>query len=136
MKFLPARFSFLWGWILACYSVFAFTFLILSQLILYTGLTARSYISFLLIAVSSALIVCLGGFLGAKIYFILTSLSAFIGIVYMMYIAIFNVSPGWGDITSIIGFVFCLAIGVGIGIVVEFVLWLMRAMHRKREQNQ
>lgn len=135
MKFLPVKFSFLWGWVLVCYTVFIFSFLVLAQWILQTEFTTRSYISFAIIAVISGFIVCFGGFWGAKFYFVITSLSALAGMVYMMYIVIFNVSPGWGDITSIIGYLFCLAIGAGIGIVIELILWLTRMIRKKREQN-
>lgn len=34
-----------------------------------------------------------------------------------------------------IGYLFCIAIGVGIGIIVELVLWLLKVIRKKKKQS-
>jgi FtsH-binding integral membrane protein len=41
----------------------------------------------------------------------------------MYYIAIFDVSPGWADLTSLISYLFFAVAGLLLGIVTEVVLW-------------
>jgi hypothetical protein len=130
MKYLPSKFSNLWGRVFAGYAAFVFIFLILSQSILHKEFTGKSLIAFVMIAFVSALIACLGGFLGAKVYFVICALSAIAGTAYMMYIVGFNVSPGWGDLTSIIGYFFYIAMGIAIGIIAEVVLLLMKVKRK------
>ena len=124
---LPKKHSSLWVWILAAYTALVFATILFSQNILQVETTTRSIIAFLIIALGSAAIASIGGFLGAKIYFIFSAGGALLGLIYTLYIAVFNASPGWGDLTSIVGyFTFAIA-GLGIGVVSETVMFFIKA---------
>ncbi len=126
MKSLPTKQSKQWGGFLAIYATIIFATLVIAQSILHSKLEVKSILALIIIAVVTALISCIGGFLGAKSYFLSASLGLVAGIIYMFYIAIFNASPGWGDLTSIIGFLFFATIGISIGVILELLALLQR----------
>ena len=123
---IPKKHSPLWGGMLAAYAAIVFIILFFSQNILQRELTSKTIISFVILAVVSAVIACLGGFLGARKYFLLSVIGAAFGLIYMLYIALFNVSPGWGDLTSIVGYLMFAFSGVVIGIVTEAMFFFVK----------
>lgn len=121
----PKKYSPKWMGILAGYTALVFGTLYFAQTILKTEMTTKSIIAFLIIAVGSGAIATLGGFLGAKKYFVTCTLGILAGLIYMLYIAIFNVSPGWGDLTSIVSYFVFATAGVILGVVVELVMFIL-----------
>lgn len=122
----PAKFSRRWARVWAVYFAVILAFLFLSQLILRADFSGSSVWSLIMMAVFSAFITCLGGFLGGRFYFLICSLGIFFGIIYLMYTAIANPSLGWGDLTSIIGFLLWLVVSLVIGILAELVFFIKR----------
>jgi len=125
-KTWPAKFSRRWGRVWAVYFVIIFAFLLFSQLILQADFSGSSLWSLILMAAFTSFITCLGGFLGGRFYFLICSLGIFLGIIYLIYTAIANPSPGWGDLTSIVGFLLWLVIGLVIGVFTELVFFIKR----------
>lgn len=125
MKSMPPHYSRSWLWILGVYFIVIFGVLVWSRLLLHTGLTMKSTAAFGMIALLTALIASLGGFIGARIFFLITALSSLMGSLYMMYIVIFNVSPGWGDLASIASYLVFTAIGMVLGLAVEALRWMI-----------
>ena len=123
---IPTRKSKQWSWFFVAYAAIVFTALVLTQSILQSKLEVKSILAFSLIAVATALFSCLGGYLGAKNYFFSSSFGLVVGICHMLYIAVFNASPGWGDLTSVIGFLFFATIGILIGILLEIFLMIIK----------
>lgn len=123
---IPKKHSQAWGRVLAVYYAIAFIILYFSQNILQKELTTKSIISFAVLALISVAVACLGGFLGARRYFLFSTIGVLLGLVYMLYIALFNVSPGWGDLTSIAGYLVFVVGGVVVGIVVETIFFFVK----------
>lgn len=122
----PAKFSRRWGRVWAGYFVIIFIFLLLSQLLLRVDFSFGALWSLILMAAFISFITCLGGFLGGRFYFLICSLGIFLGIIYLMYTAIANPSPGWGDLTSIVGFLLWLVVGLVIGVFAELVFFIRK----------
>jgi len=123
---IPAKFSRRWWLIFVAYFVIILAFLLLTENLLDIGFTGTSFLARVILAIISAFIVCLGGFLGGRFYFLICSLGLLIGIIYMLYVVIANTAPGWGDLTSMVGYLFCLAISIVIGLLTELVLLSLR----------
>ena len=130
MKLLPEKKAKTWGSFFATYAIIIFASLFLAQSILHSKLEVKSILALILIAVVTTLFSCIGGYLGAKSYFFSSSLGLVAGIIYMLYIAVFNASPGWGDITSVIGYLFFAAIGIVIGVFIEILALLQRKLKK------
>lgn len=121
---VPEKHASQWGWIGLIFTLIVFSLIVLAQTMLHSVLTARSISSFGLIALVTATIGSIVGYLGGKLFFSVYAIGAVLGVLYMLYIAVFNTSPGWGDLTSIIGFIFILAIGAAGGLAAElFSFW-------------
>ena len=124
---LPEKHSSKWVLILAGYAALVFSTILFTQNILHIEPTIKSSTAFIIIGIGSSAIASLGGFLGAKIYFYFSAGGALLGLIYMLYIAIFNASPGWGDLTSIVGYFTFAISGLGIGVVSETVMFFIKA---------
>lgn len=121
---VPEKHASQWSWIGLIFALIIFSLIILAQTMLNSVLTARSISSFGIIALVTAMIGSMVGYLGGKLFFSIYAIGAFLGVLYMLYIAAFNTSPGWGDLTSLIGFIFILAVGAAGGLAAEvFSFW-------------
>lgn len=76
-------------------------------------------ISFLISAISST------GFFGIKILPVTVLIGNIIGIVYMYFIILGNRAQGWNDITSMIGLLYFVALGIAFGGLMEIIYKLM-----------
>ena len=127
---LPLKKSNRWIWVFILYTIIIFTGLLTSRFILGSEIFVKDILSLLLISMVSALIPCIGGFLGKRVFFLIYTFCTIVGILYMFYVVLGNTSPGWGDLTSIVGLLFMVGVGASLGLVVEVVLYFI-----KRKQN-
>jgi hypothetical protein len=93
-------------------------------------LLGRYIFGLLIISTGSALIPCIGGFLGKRVFFLIYTFCTISGILYMFYVVLGNTAPGWGDLTSIVGLLFMVSVGAALGIVIEVIVYFV-----KRKQN-
>lgn len=108
------------------YSGAIYFVLLLCHLILKSRFTIRSLFGMASLAIVCALVAGLGYWLEGRLFFVIFSTSLATGALYMLYIAVFNATPGWGDVTSLIGFMLVSAMGMIIGLAAEYVRYLMK----------
>lgn len=118
---MPIKKSKNWIWILILYTIIIFTSFLITRVILGSEVIGRYLIGILIISLGSAFLPCIGGYLGKRIFFIIASLSIMTGILYMFYVVIGDISPGWGDLTSLIGYLFIDVIGTALALIIEVV---------------
>ena len=118
--FYPLKNMHSWKWAFAILSLIIFAVLVLSHFILKSELSLIVLGFFALIAVLSSAFVCVGGSLGYKIYYTVSIISLIIGLLYTLYVAIFNASDGFSDITSILIYIILFSVGIVIGSIAQF----------------
>lgn len=117
---LPNKYSKKWLVVFIALFLLSFVpFIFLSQ-ILNFSIVGVGILSFIV-----ALIIGVGGYLGAKAYFFTASVFNIIGIFYMLFIAINKTAEGWSDLVSIISYLFIVGIGIILGVVIQVVLFLV-----------
>jgi hypothetical protein len=126
MKLIPAKSSTNLLKIMGYYSAALYVVLLICHAILKSGFTLRSLSGMASLAIISALVAGLGYWLEGRLFFAIFSTSLGAGVLYMLYIAIFNATPGWGDVTSIIGYMLVAAMGMIIGLAAEYVRYLLK----------
>ncbi|HWT76316.1 MAG TPA: hypothetical protein VN258_16575 [Mobilitalea sp.] len=116
------------GWIIIfiCYAVIIFAALFITRVLISSEYLSSSIPGMVIISLCSALIPCIGGYFGRQIFFTVYSLAVIIGISYALYIAIGDTAPGWGTLTSIIGYLFIVFFGIVIGFIGETIYSLIR----------
>lgn len=128
---LPLKKSSKWIGFFILYTIVIFIGLISTRFILGSEIFGRYILGLLIISMVSALIPCIGGYLGKRIFFIVYTLSALVGILYMFYVVLGNTAPGWGDLTSIVGYLFIVAIGIVLALVTEVIYYFTKAKQIK-----
>jgi hypothetical protein len=126
MIMIPLKKSNNWVGVFIFYSLVIFIGLLTSRFVLGSEFFVRYILAMLLIAMVSALIPCIGGFLGKRIFFIIYTLSVIVGILYMFYVVLGNTSPGWGDLTSIIGYLFIVVVGAVLALLTEVIIYFVK----------
>jgi len=124
---IPLKKSNSWIGVFIFYALVIFIGLLTSRLVLGSEFFVRYILAMLLIAMVSALIPCIGGFLGKRIFFIIYTLSAIVGILYMFYVVLGNTAPGWGDLTSIVGYLFIVGVGAVLALLTEVIIYFVKA---------
>ena len=123
---IPPKKSNQWIGVFILYTVVIFIGLLTTRVLFGSDILGRSIISLLIISIASALIPNIGGFLGKWIFFSIYTLSAIVGILYMFYVVLSNTAPGWGDLTSIIGYLFIVGVGTVLALVTEVVSYFIK----------
>ena len=123
---IPLKKSNNWIGVFIFYTLVIFIGLLTSRFVLGSEFFVRYILAMLLIAIVSALIPCIGGFLGKRIFFIIYTLSAIVGILYMFYVVLGNTAPGWGDLTSIVGYLFIVGVGAVLAVVTEVIIYFVK----------
>ena len=111
------------------YVIYAFVLLIsftTDRMILRTSLSIRNIVGLLILSMILSIIPCVGGYLGKRIIFMIYTIFAFCGIVYSLYIALTNITPGWSDLISFLSSVYIIAIGTVISFIGEIVGYFMK----------
>lgn len=133
---LPNKFSIKWLYILIAlfFLTFASMYLVITILELSIGFDNISGFALLSLAVS--LSIGIGGLLGLKAYFKTALLFNILGIIYMLSITIFRTAEGWSDLVSIISYLFFLALGIFLGIIVQLTVILITKYKEKNTQRE
>lgn len=134
MKRFPDKFSPIWFRVFAFYIVVVYAFLSLPQIILKSEIVLRPLIALAMLAVAVALIACIVGYLGGKVFFLVYSAFAFVGTLYMLNIVLFDTTSGWGDLTSFIGFITFVVFGLGAGVLAEGVHFLIKVGEKRNSR--
>jgi len=71
----------------------------------------RSVSGILILSVFTSLVPSIGGYMGKRVFFIIYTISVVLGLLFALYTVLANIAPGWDDLTSIIGYLFIVAIG-------------------------
>ncbi len=118
---LPNKQSNKWFRIFAIYALIVFFSFIATRLILNSALSGQLIFRFALLALVSASLPTGLGYLGRTTFFKIYTLGNLLGIFYMFYIVLANVSPGWGDLTSIAGYIVFIFIGLAVAVLIELI---------------
>ena len=124
---IPLKKSNNWVGVFIFYALVIFIGLLTSRFVLGSEFFVRYILAMLLIAIVSALIPCIGGFLGKRIFFIIYTLSVIVGILYMFYVVLGNTAPGWGDLTSIVGYLFIVVVRAVLALVTEVIIYFAKS---------
>jgi hypothetical protein len=127
---MPTKKSNLWIGVFILYTILVLISLIVTRVILTSELTGNFIARLLLISLVLALLPCIAGYFGKRIFFIVYTISILLGIIYMFYIVIADRSPGWGDLASMIGFIFIIGFGTAIALVAEVVKAIITNSHK------
>lgn len=123
---MPHRRSLKWLGVFIIYLIAITASLFITRIILKSNLLGGYIINLVIISLGSALIPCIGGFLGKKAFFTIYTIFAIFGIIYMFYLVITRKTSGWGDLASIIGYLFVIGIGTIVSLLVETILLIAR----------
>lgn len=128
---IPIRSSSKWIGVYIIYAALIFIGFFVTRIKLGDELFSSNTFRLFIISLGSALIPCIGGFLGKRLFFIIYTISAIIGVLYMFYVIFGNTAPGWGDLTSLIGYLFLLCIGTIVGFIAEIVSFFINKKNNK-----
>lgn len=123
---IPVKKSKSWLIVFIIYTIIIFAALIATRILITSDYLVDSIPGLLLLSLCSALLPSIAGYFGKHIFFIIYSLAAIIGIIYAFYVAIGDIAPGWGTLTSIIGYLFILFFGIVVAFIGETIYSLMK----------
>jgi hypothetical protein len=126
MKLIPLRTSRNLLKIIGYYAAAVIALLLLSHAIAGSGFTARSIFGLATIAIIAALVAGIGFWFNGRLFFIFFSSGLAVGLLYMLFIVVFNTSPGWSDLTSVIGFMVVAVIGMVVGLAAELIRYMLK----------
>jgi hypothetical protein len=135
MKLLPDRSTRSLLRILGYYSTILYAVLLLAHAILRSQFTGRSIFGLASLAFVSALVAGLGFWLEGRLFFMVFSSSLIAGTLYILYVVITNATPGWGELTSLVGFMLICASGIIVGLAAEFVRYLIKPKLRQTDRK-
>lgn len=128
---LPERYDKKWFVILGGIFIFTLALFIIFKLILGPEISGRNIMGFAILSTLTSLITTIGGYLGFKVYFGISTISNIVGLIYMLYIAISQQAAGWTDLVGIMAYMFIMGIGILSGIVVEALVRLVRKYYTR-----
>jgi hypothetical protein len=128
---MPTERSRHWLVIFVIYATIIFLSLLLTRALLGSHIFFRYVLVMLIISVITAVLPSIGGYFGKIMFFVVTSIAVAIGIIYMFYVVLGNTEPGWGDLSSIVGFLLIVGVGSGLGLAAEAGIYLIRQQNRK-----
>lgn len=126
MLLLPKPKSKKWLYVFLLVFIINFLALIIGQRILIPKLSFQNILSFFLLSIVISGISSFGYF-GMEIFSPVFMLTNVISITYYFIILIKNNDTGWADLTSIISYLFVLAIGIILGLIGEGINYLIRS---------
>lgn len=122
----PVKKSKSWIIIFLIYAVIIAVSLIITRILLASEDISGSISTMILLAVCTSILPCIAGYFGRYLFFYIFSASILIGIIYAFYVAIGDIAPGWGTLTSIIGYLFIVIIGMVVGLIAETIYQLIK----------
>ncbi|MDF2942739.1 MAG: permease [Herbinix sp.] len=129
---MPIRKSNKWIIVFILYTLVVLISLIASRVILGSDLTGGYIVRLLSIALGTSVLPCIGGYFGKRVFFIVYSLSILFGIFYMFYVVIADTAPGWGDLASLVGFMFMIGLGTVSALLAEIVISILTFYRQKK----
>ena len=127
---LPAKKSKKWVLVSSIYFIIIFISLLATRIILGNFELNRGILGMFLLALISTIPAFISGYLDKRLFFYIYSLSLIVGIVYAFYVVIADVAPGWGDLTSMIGYMFMVVTGMVIAFFAETIYHLLHPSRR------
>lgn len=125
MAKLPEKHSLRWVVFLAVLFVCTVLSFFVLALLLGTPVGGENLGGFGLLGIIISLAITIGGYLGARIYFITALIFDGIATAYMLFIAANQTAEGWSDLVGVISYLFTLGIGLIIGILLQL-FWHIR----------
>lgn len=126
MKLIPEKTAQNLLKVMGYYAAILYAVLLLCHAVFRSAFTFRSLLGLASIAAVVAMAAGLGFWLEGKLFFPIFTVGLAAGALYMLYVAIFNSAPGWGDMASLFGFAAIVLIGLGAGLSAEFVKYLLK----------
>lgn len=136
MRIIPEKSSRSLLKIMGYYSTLLYAVLLFAHAVLRSQFTVRSLFGLASLAFVSALVAGLGFWLEGRLFFLIYSSSLAAGIVYMLYVVIRNATPGWGELTSLVGFMLIASSGMVLGLAAEFVRYLLNPKLKRRPKPE
>jgi len=127
---LPEKYSKKWLFITITLFLLTFISLIFVGKILNINIAAENISGFALLSIFIAVIISIGGYLGATAYFFTALIFHILGIIYMMYVSINRTAEGWSDLVSIISFLFTVGTGIFLGLIIQGIWFLISKRKR------
>ena len=128
---VPEKKSSRWWIIFILYFIIIFAALLGSRLLITNDYIMGSIPGILVLSICSALPPSIAGYFKKKVFFVIFSISILVGLIYAFYVALGDIAPGWGTLTSIIGYLFFVGIGLIIALIVETLLTLIKYSKNK-----
>jgi len=128
---IPLKRSNQWLSVYIFYTIAILIGLLITRVILGSDMSGRYILNQLIISMASALIPCIGGFLGRRIFFIVSTLSIVVGILYMFYVVVGNTAHGWSELASIVGYLFIVGVGFILALVAEIISYFVKTKSRR-----
>lgn len=125
IHFLPAQKAFNWIYVLAIVFMANLVTLLISRTLLNQTMTGGNIASFIGISLVVASIACLGYF-GLEVFSMVVLAGNAMGIIYLFYIVLVlaNVNRGWDDLTSLIGLLYFVVMGVFFGAIMQVIFMI------------
>jgi hypothetical protein len=133
---LPQKYSIKWIYILVALFLLTFISMFIVTSILALSVSLENIGGFAILSLAVSLAIGIGGLIGAKAYFNIALIFNILGIIYMLTVSIFRTAEGWSDLISIISYLFVLAIGIVLGMLVQLIIILIACYKKKRKQNK
>jgi hypothetical protein len=127
---IPVKKSNKWLGVFLLYILVVLISFIATRVILDRTLSVDYVVRLLIISLGSAILPCLCGYFGKRVFFLVYTLSVIIGIVSMFYIVIADTSPGWGDLSSIVSYVLIIGIGILLALIAEVIAYFINARRK------
>ncbi len=121
----PFKKSRKWIIIFIICAVLIFAALLITRFILGGDSPYHNLPGLIVLSISSALIISISGYFGRRLFFWIYCVSVVIALLYAFIVVISDVAPGWGDLTSIIGYLFILIVGIAVAFIAELVRMLL-----------
>jgi len=115
-----------WCIIFILYTAIVFTVLLVSRFLIGGNTKVNNVFGLFILSLGSAFLPCIGGYFEKFTFVSVYSLSVIVGLIYALYVAVKDIAPGWGDLTSIIGYLVIVVIGIIIGCVAEIVYMIFK----------
>ncbi|MBD3921295.1 hypothetical protein H8B09_21180 [Paenibacillus sp. PR3] len=128
---IPAARSNSWyKFIIPATSILAIILILFTRFVLFDQpFTLVIALRFTLLAIVPCIIAGAAGWLGARIMWLIMTLSVLIGLIWMAYLSTGH--TGWEDLSSLLVFFLSILLGVIIGLIAELAAFLYRRLARR-----
>ncbi len=120
-------------WLYAAGTLCLLTFLQLIVFAVLSGMTlaVENMTGFAILSAVVSAAVTAGGWLDKKIFFYTVFLFYLTASGYMFYTALAKTAEGWTDLVGIVSFMFIIASGVAAGIILQFLVFILRKIKKR-----